>query len=404
MPPQVTPADPPEPLKPIPKWTAVVAVAVILAAIFTSYLILSAPIPQDTAHQSVTTQLELARLRAEARRNALATGAGFVAIGALLLALRRQNHAERQQRVHEVATANAEDDALQRRITDARIRAVEQLGSDSPSVRIGGLHNLERIGEQHEHLRQIVLDEICSYLRLPFDLTPAASETRLPANQFEPMGPAPAEPKHDNAEREVRLIAQEILQRHLNPKLGKDRYWTHTRINLRNAHLDLIDFSECRLVSADFTEATFSGDTKFYRAVFSGFTNFSRATFSGRADFEQASFSDFVFFVLATFNAVLILDNAIFKKDAHFTGVVFSRAAHVTNADIPIGRSLRPARFNQRLFAGRADLTGLIENQSVFLKEGLYHRLPEGWRLEPSRDDPEWGWLTNLPEGQAPTE
>lgn len=323
MPPHVPPTDPPEPLKPIPKWTAVVAVAVILAAIFSSYLILSAPIPQDTAHQSTTTQLELARLRAEARRNALATGAGFVAIGALLLALRRQNHAERQQRVHEIATANAEDDALQRRITDARIRAVEQLGSDSPSVRIGGLHNLERIGEQHEHLRQMVLDEICSYLRLPFDPTPAASETRLPANQFEPTGPVPAELPPNDAEREVRLIAQEILHRHLNLDLGDDRYWTHTRLNLRNAHLVSINFNGCRLTFADFSNTVFSGDAVFRYAEFDGPTFFTGAIFKEGAYFLGATFIYHTYFVNAVFGGTADFRDTRFSEETTFESADF---------------------------------------------------------------------------------
>lgn len=262
MTPPPPPADAPAPKRAISAWTwtALIAVPIILAASFISYFILAAPIPDppsadtesgqstpDAASQDPAAELEIARLEAEARRNALATGAGFVAIAALILALRRQQHLEqstanseadalRRQQHLERSAAAAEDDALQRRITDARIRAVEQLGSDNPAVRIGGLHNLERIGQQHTELRQVVFDEICSYLRLPF--TPPGSETKgsLPARQFEPIGPPPADTKGDDAEREVRLIAQEALQRHLRPAY-EDRYWEHTRLNLRNAVL-----------------------------------------------------------------------------------------------------------------------------------------------------------------------
>jgi signal transduction histidine kinase len=216
---------------------AVPALVLILAASFSSYFFLAAPIPDrlpagaesgQTSRNDTAAELEIARLRAEARRNALATGAGFVAIAALILALRRQQHLEqatkntetdalRRQQHLERSSANAEDDALQRRITDARVRAVDQLGSDNPAVRIGGLHNLERIGQQHEEFRQLVLDEICSYLRLPFTSLVPKTKDQLPAGQFEPIGPPPKEVQMDEAEGEVRLIAQEILQRHLNP-------------------------------------------------------------------------------------------------------------------------------------------------------------------------------------------
>jgi hypothetical protein len=128
--------------------------------------------PEAAAQQRAAAEMEIARLQAEARRNALALGAGLAALAALALAVRRQYHHERttakSQEDERRRQDHVEEDALQRRITDARIRAVEQLGSDSPVVRIGGLHNLERIGQLHPELRQVVLDEICSYLRLPY--------------------------------------------------------------------------------------------------------------------------------------------------------------------------------------------------------------------------------------------
>src|SRR5690606_34303353 len=159
------------------------------------------------AQQKAAAELEIGRLRAEARRNALALGAGLAALAALALAVRRQYH-------HEQTTVKTQEDALQRRITDARVRAVEQLGSDNPAVRIGGLHNLERIGQLHPELRQVVLDEICSYLRLPYTSPDAKSKPeRLPDRQFEPVGPPSAEAdgaeaEGAEAEGEVRLIAQ----------------------------------------------------------------------------------------------------------------------------------------------------------------------------------------------------
>lgn len=295
MPPQPPPAtDPPvREKRRISAWalTALIVALLIIAAIVGSYFFFAAPIPdhppptkglspQEAASQNAVAELELVRLRAEARRNALTTGAGFAAIAALVLALRRQHHHEkatattqadeiRRQDHLEQKAADEKQDAEQRRITDARIRATEQLGSDNPAVRIGGLHNLERIGQLHEELRQVVFDEVCSYLRLPFTPPGSKPKKRLPDGQFEPIGPPPAEVEGDEAEREVRLIAQEILQRHLNPE-HPDRYWTHTRLNLRNAHLDSIHLHDCHLTNPDFVRATFNRDADFRRATFTG--------------------------------------------------------------------------------------------------------------------------------------
>jgi len=431
MPPQSPPTQPPAARKPISPWTwtALVAVPLILAASFASYFILAAPIPDHLPDATATGQnageaeagnaaaeLEIARLRAEARRNALATGAGFVAIAALILALRRQQHAERstanaeadalrRQEHLERAAAAAEDDALQRRITDARIRAVEQLGSDNAAVRIGGLHHLERIGQQHPELRQIVLDEVCAYLRLPYSPPRLPVMERLPARQFEPIGPPPAKPKFDDAdvEREVRLIAQEILQRHLH-RDNDTTYWEHTRLNLRNARLDSLRLAGCHLTSADFSGATFTGHAdfkgttftgvgRFTSAGFTGFTEFTNAIFSDEAHFWSTRFSDFVtferttftrgaYFVKSTFTNFAMFTAASFPSDADFISAVFAFAADFSNARFAKGASLNAifrsdAVFRSTNFQGRTSfsperITGTVDfSGATFMEQKL---------------------------------
>jgi hypothetical protein len=82
-------------MKPI-GWGAAVWALILVAATFTiSYLWLSSPIPYlDTSDSTVL--MELVRMEAAARRNALATAGGIAALGALLLAFRRQRHTEHQ--------------------------------------------------------------------------------------------------------------------------------------------------------------------------------------------------------------------------------------------------------------------------------------------------------------------
>lgn len=380
-------------------WTTLIAVPVILAASFGSYFILADPIPdspsaavesgsQENADRNMDAELEIARLRAEARRNALATGAGFVAIAALILALRRQQHLERstanseadalrrQEHLERVAAAN-EDDALQRRITDARIRAVEQLGSDNPAVRIGGLHNLERIGQQHAELRQVVLDEICSYLRLPFAPTKSQRKVPLPKGQFEPVGPPSADVESNESEREVRLIAQEVLQRHLDIE-SPDRYWEHSRLNLRNAHLDSLDLSGCRLNCADFSNAVFDVLTQFENAVFTGKTQFVNATFTdttqfmgstftGDTQFKNATFVGQVRFGRATFTREVQFDDVIFTERAWFSRVAFTRETWFSGTVFSKG-----AWFNDATFADGVDFSSSSFTAAAFFDRAAF--------------------------------
>ncbi len=397
-----------------------IAAPLIIAAIFISYFFFSAPIPdrppattglspQEAASQNAAAELELARLRTEARRNTLAAGGGFVAIAALILALRRQHH-------HEKSTSFAEDDALQRRITDARIRAVEQLGSDNPAVRIGGIHNLERIGQQHTELRQVVLDEICSYLRLPY--TPPAPETKKPisAALFEPTGPPPAETHSDQAEREVRLIAQEVLQRHLT-LYNQDLYWQHSRLNLRNAHLDAIQLAGAHLSWADFTNATFTdtaqfmrvtftGDARFVSVTFTGNAHFDRATFTGNAHFGGATFSRTTRFTGMTFTGNALFIGATFAEDALFRTAIFTRAAKFESASFGGYADFKGTTFGGPIEFGGVRVQGalcatspasleVLRRQGVCLRIEAHHQLPKEWDLNPDPTNPGWGHLTN---------
>jgi hypothetical protein len=435
MPPPSLSAYASEPERRISTWTltTLIGVPLIAAAIVASYFFFTAPIPhdppetsglspQEATAQLAAAELELARMHAEARRNTLATGAGFAAIAALILALRRQHH-------HEKSTANAEadalrrqehleqkaaddkDDALQRRITDARIRAVEQLGSDNAAVRIGGLHNLERIGQQHEELRQVVLDEICAYLRLPY--TPPGSEEpeRLPAGQFEPIGPPPAEAESDDSEREVRLIAQEILQRHLKPD-SRDLFWNHSRLNLRNAHLEDIRLDRSRLTQADFTDAiftghsgfegaTFTGRASFEGATFTGWTRFLDATFSDRAEFGSAIFAgdagfDGSTFAHVEFRNVIFAGDAGFKsttfnEHAGFDGAIFIRDVWFKNMTFSDSMFFQRTRFQGNLHRPSPALAVALQKWGARLSTATEHDLPKDWRLEPIPEEPAWG-------------
>jgi hypothetical protein len=45
-------------------------------------------------------------------------------------------------------------------------RRCAELGSDKAAVRIGGLADLERLGQNNADMRQTVVDRICAYLLL----------------------------------------------------------------------------------------------------------------------------------------------------------------------------------------------------------------------------------------------
>ncbi|MFJ1998964.1 pentapeptide repeat-containing protein [Streptomyces asiaticus] len=166
--------------------------------------------------------------------------AGAGALVALVVAYRRQ-------RVDEVG---AHREAT-RPHTERFSQAVEQLGSDSPAVRLGGVHALAGLADDapDNGLRHTCIDVLCAYLQLPFTADPGDD-------------PARQEERHRYlAFRKVRHTILRIIGDHHRRPEGTHRSW-----------------QACDL---DLTGVTIDGTMNFLGAVFSGTVDFSSATFSG---------------------------------------------------------------------------------------------------------------------------
>ncbi|MFF3057024.1 pentapeptide repeat-containing protein [Streptomyces sp. NPDC057909] len=253
--------------------------------------------------------------------------AGAGALVALVVAYRRQ-------RVDE-AGAHREATRLH---TERFSQAVDRLGSDSPAVRLGGVHALAGLADDapDDNLRQTCIDVLCAYLQLPF--------TPDPGND-----PSHQEEHHRYlAFRKVRHTILRLIGDHYRRPLGTHRSWQGCNLDLTGVTIDgNLDFSEATFSGGevDFSGATFSADmVNFFNATFSGaMVNFRNATFSdGMVDFLIATFSDgtvdfsnanfsggTVDFPNATFSGGIVsFDGARFSGGATFSGgrVSFKRA------------------------------------------------------------------------------
>jgi hypothetical protein len=240
--------------------------------------------------------------RVEAIKTGLGTAAGAAGVFALLLAVRRQWH-------QELSSAATELDAAEKRVTELYTKAVEQLGSAQAPVRLGGLYALERVAQNNPDQRQTIVNVLCAYLRMPYQLPsdPPAEGTdeQLVATHRERI-----------QEREVRLTAQGILANHLYAGYRKTpvpTFWRDIDLDLTGAALIDFDLTSCTVHNANFQSATFTGETIFTFALFTMYANFRAATFIniarfvgttfiGHVDFESATFTSHVYFESATFD------------------------------------------------------------------------------------------------------
>jgi uncharacterized protein YjbI with pentapeptide repeats len=313
--------------------------------------------------------------------------AGTIVVGtgggaALLLAARRQRTAEialkqkeqdqadvaRTYELQKQAAATTAADAVARRITEEYTKAVDQLGSDKPPVRLGGLYALERLAQNNLDQRQTIVNVLCAYLRMPY--TPPETPTmRQPSlgvrrpllRTASPLGirPAMSAPSADRntpaiQEREVRLAAQHILIDHLrdpppihgdNDSLDEmadftipDTLWLGMSIDLTNATLIDLNFNNCRVQTATFTGAVFNGRARFNEVLFLGAAEFGGAQFRGgaefgavqfrrRAEFNGARFGGDAGFTATWFGGFTVFSDVQFGGSAEFDGARFCSVA-----------------------------------------------------------------------------
>ncbi|MEK8141710.1 pentapeptide repeat-containing protein [Streptomyces sp. M10(2022)] len=227
--------------------------------------------------------------------------AGTGALVALVVAYRRQ-------RVDE-AGAHREATKLH---AERFSQAVDKLGSDSPAVRLGGVHALAGLADDapDNSLRQTCIDVLCAYLQLPFTPDPGTD----PANQEE----------HHRylAFRKVRHTILRLVGDHYRPSQGTHRSWQDCDLDLTGVTIDGdMDFRGAEFSGhhVSFSDAKFSGgDVSFSDAKFSGHNvYFSGAEFSGdNVYFHGAEFSgDVVSFSDAKFSG-----GDVSFSDAKFSG------------------------------------------------------------------------------------
>ncbi len=246
------------------------------------------------ASRGVTDAAEAAKLRVEVIRTVLTVGAGTGGAMALLLAVRRQWLNERDQMHREQVADHNRHDAAERRITDLYVKAAEQLGSDKAPVRLAGLYALERLAQDTPEHRQIIVEVICAYLRMPYTV-PAEWDASTEPEATQDQAVSATDKKPDTGydpleERQVRLAAQRILTRHLRPDEGS-KFWPDIDIDLSGAVLIDFNFDRCSVRITDFIATTFTGSTSFDEAIFSSHAFFDRATFSGFTWFNGAIFN-----------------------------------------------------------------------------------------------------------------
>ncbi|MFD9702633.1 pentapeptide repeat-containing protein [Lentzea sp. NPDC059081] len=194
---------------------------------------------------------------------ALTVVAGVGGVVALVVAYRKQRISE-----------SAETRERVKLLTDRFGAACNQIGNESPTVRLAGIYALAALADEWPEQRQVCIDVLCSYLRIPY-------EPDLDSEWF-----------HD-AESEVRLTITSLISQHLRD--GARVSWRGHDFDLVRAVLRSADFAGIHITSGTF----FLSLARFHRGWISfdgmvvdgGEVWFGGATFTGaRVTFDDSEF------------------------------------------------------------------------------------------------------------------
>ena len=226
-------------------------------------------------------------------------------------------------------------------ITDRFTKAVEQLGNQDPSVRLGGIFSLERIARESERDHPAVMEILSAYVR------------------------AHAKDQDPSRRPDIRAAMLVIGRR----RIERDEDSDGTALHLEGVDLSKLDltkgnYARISFVGAKFSDATLA-DTQFDRADLTDSdldgADLRQATFSGRAKLINASLRH-----ARLFHAVLRgadLSGAVLTganlwhcdlREADFTGAKLDssflleadfKGAHFQGADIS-GAVVLPTQFD----------------------------------------------------------
>ena len=305
--------------------------------------------------------------------------AGTIVVGsggavALWLAVRRQRTAElaiaqkdRELRQKDREQAHTARDAVERRVTELYTMAAAQLGSEHAHVRIAGIYALERLAQNNPYQRQVIVNVLCAYLRMPHT-----------TDDVEPAGSDPDREPRTTQERQVRLTVQRLLTTHLRRGQVADAFWPDITLDLAGATLLDFNLDRCHLHGATFDGARFHGVAQFSLAEFTGPVSFDDGRFTGGArfintvwaepaDFTRARFDHEVNFAEARFRSTATFDGTQFEGKADFSGTRFGYV-RFDNA-----RFAQTAMFDGARFTGRTGF-GVDEHNAPHFNGRTYFR------------------------------
>ena len=231
-------------------------------------------------------------------------------------------------------------------------KAVEQLGDEKAPIRMGGVYTLvglvdewledESIEKYEDRLKegQVIINNLCAYIRSPFTLTSHYNELSNPTPKGiykDKKEKFYADKATLDSETDVRLgIIKEIHDRIQGPDKNAPGAWSDFEYDFSGSTffypIDLTNSYYAKPINftgstyegwAYFTGSTYEGGADFSRSTYKDVADFTGSTYQGGADFRGSTYEGGAYFSDSTYQGGAYFIGSTYKSKAYFSRSIF---------------------------------------------------------------------------------
>ena len=349
----------------------------------------------------------------------LATGGliGLIALGET----RRKNDNDREAaenlRIHQQDTLDQQKDQFEKQLEkqqeqfDANAfkdrkaerrerytKAVEQLGDEKAPVRMGGVYTLvglvdewleeESIRKYEDRLKegQVIINNLCAYIRSPFTLASHYDELMQDTPGAEGVYQDKVQEFYADkatldSEADVRLsIIKEIHDRIQGPDKNTPGAWSDFEYDFSGSTffypIDLTNSYYAKPIN--FSGSTYKGRAYFTGSTYKGWANFNDSTYQSGANFSHsiyqsgADFSHSIYQSGANFSHSTYQSGANFSHSTYQSRANFSHSTYQSRANFSHSTYQSGANFNDSTYQSRANFNDSTYQSRANFSDSTY--------------------------------
>ena len=267
---------------------------------------------------------------------------------------------ERQIKILAEQTQQYIENAFKERMAERRGRytkAIEQLGGVSAPVRMGGVYTLIGLADEWlldesleylERVRegQVIINNLCTYIRSPFALASHYDELIQDAPTAEGLYKNREQEFYTDkaaleSEADIRLsILKEIRHRLQGPDKNTPGAWSEFEYDFSGSiffyPVDLttsyytkpVNFSGSTYQDwADFSNSIYQSRADFNDSIYRNWADFRDSIYQGRADFNSSTYQNVVYFSDSTYRGEVCFNKSTYQDFVYFDRSIYQNWA-----------------------------------------------------------------------------